>query len=224
MWNDSIIETFRCAHGTVLDLDHLGLGRHPIETTTQRRKATDAVIAAIKYRPTGARLETGEAIREAADVALPNDLMMSTDQIRTLHRAGMTIGGHTRSHPILARLPDDEARAEIAEGRQALADIVGEPISLFAYPNGRPGTDYDARHVRIVREAGFKAAVTTSWGAARRDSDRFQLPRFTPWDRSTGRFILRLAHNARRSGTVVPATSADGRTMPVERAAPPELT
>jgi len=213
MWNDSIIETFRRARGPSLDLDHLSMGRHPIGTTKERRKAIDAVIAEIKYRPTNARLEIVEAIREAADVSLPDDLMMSTEQVRALHRAGMTIGGHTRSHPILARLADDEARAEIADGRRTLADIVGEPIALFAYPNGLPRTDYDARHVRIVREAGFKAAVTTSWGAARRDSDRFQLPRFTPWDRSAGRFLLRLAHNARRSGTVVPAASADSATM-----------
>jgi len=224
MWNDSIIETFRRASGNLLDLDHLNLGRHPIATTKERRTATDAVIAEIKYRPTDARLDIVDAIREAARASLPDDLMMSTEQVRLLHRAGMTIGGHTCSHPILTRVPDDQARAEIVEGGRILANIVGEPIALFAYPNGRPGADYDARHVRIVREAGFKAAVTTSWGAARRDSDRFQLPRFTPWDRSSGRFLLRLAHNARRRGEVVPNASAAGSPIALDRAIPPELT
>jgi peptidoglycan/xylan/chitin deacetylase (PgdA/CDA1 family) len=219
MWNDSIIETFRAARGDVLDLDRLGLGRHPIGTMGQRRTAIDAVIAKVKYRPIGARLEMVEAIREAAAVSLPDDLMMSTDQVYTLHRAGMTIGGHTCGHPILASVPDHEARVEIVEGRRTLADIVGEPISLFAYPNGRPGTDYDARHVRIVREAGFTAAVTTSWGAARRDGDRFQLPRFTPWDRSAARFLLRLAHNARRDGTILPAAGTDARATTPQRKA-----
>ena len=39
---------------------------------------------------------------------------------------------------------------------------------------------------------GFAAAVSTAQGAASRSSDVFQLPRFTPWDRSPRRFGLRL--------------------------------
>ena len=215
MWNDSIIEAFRRVRGEMLDLEPLGLGRHPTASPGQRRAAIDAVIAKVKYRPIGARLEAAEAIRAAADVALPDDLMMTTDQVRALNRAGMSIGGHTCSHPILTRLPDHEARTEIVEGRRILTDIAGEPISLFAYPNGRPGDDYDARHVRLVREAGFAAAFTTSWGAARRGSDLFQLPRFTPWDRSSARFLLRLAHNARRAGTIASDAGAEvGATAP----------
>jgi peptidoglycan/xylan/chitin deacetylase (PgdA/CDA1 family) len=204
MWNDSIIETFRRAPGDVLDLVHLGLGRHPIGTIPQRRTAIDAVIAQVKYRSAKARSEVVEALRASAAVSLPTNLMMSSDQVRALHRSGMSIGGHTRSHPILASLSEEEAREEIIVGRQVLADIIGEPVALFAYPNGRPGADYDGRHARLVRDAGFAAAVTTSWGAARRGSDIFQLPRFTPWDRSPGRFILRLVRNAMQGGISVP--------------------
>ena len=36
-------------------------------------------------------------------------------------------------------------------------------MTLFAYPNGRPNDDYHAEHVRMVKEAGFDAAVSTSW-------------------------------------------------------------
>ena len=35
-----------------------------------------------------------------------------------------------------------------------------------------------------VRALGFDAAVSTAWGAADARADRFQLPRFTPWDRA----------------------------------------
>ena len=63
----------------------------------------------------------------------------------------------------------------------------------FAYPNGRPGRDYDEGHARIVEEAGFESAVSTRWSCASGRADRFQLPRVTFWDRSPARFWLRLA-------------------------------
>jgi hypothetical protein len=76
--------------------------------------------------------------------------------------------------------------------------MIGAPVTLFAYPNGRPDDDYTARTAALVRSAGFEAAVTTAWGAARRDSDPYQLPRFTPWDRTGLRFMVRMALNLRR--------------------------
>jgi 2-methylisocitrate lyase-like PEP mutase family enzyme len=72
---------------------------------------------------------------------------------------------------------------------------LGRRIDLFAYPNGRPGRDYAPEHAKLVRELGFKAAVSTSWGAARSGHDLYQLPRFTPWDKTPLRFVLRLFRN-----------------------------
>jgi len=45
--------------------------------------------------------------------------------------------------------------------------------------------------------------VTTSWGAARRNSDVFQLPRFTPWDLHPLKFSARLLLNTRRSAVEI---------------------
>jgi peptidoglycan/xylan/chitin deacetylase (PgdA/CDA1 family) len=108
----------------------------------------------------------------------------------------MQIGAHTVSHPILAKLDNRQAADEIARSRDGLQALLGERVSLFAYPNGKPGTDYLPHvHPGIVRELGFDAAVSTRWAAARRGDDVFQIPRFTPWDRSRGRFGLRLVRN-----------------------------
>jgi len=96
-------------------------------------------------------------------------------------------------------LDDRQARAEIVGGKHCLEEITGAPVTLFAYPNGKPGRDYGPRDVELVRQAGFAAAVSTSVGAANRASDLFQLPRFTPWDRSPRLFGLRLLANCMRS-------------------------
>ena len=125
--------------------------------------------------------------------------MMSSDQVRRLHAAGMTIGGHTVSHPILSRLDAARARREIGEGKAQLEAITGERIEVFAYPSGRPVRDYAAEHVDMVRACGFRSAVSTAWGVASGGSDPWQLPRFTPWDRGRSRYGLRLAHNLLRT-------------------------
>jgi hypothetical protein len=65
-------------------------------------------------------------------------------------------------------------------------------VSAFAYPNGRLGDDYEARHAEIARRVGFEFAVSTNAGTARSDSDPFQLPRFGPWAESNWRFAARL--------------------------------
>jgi hypothetical protein len=70
---------------------------------------------------------------------------------------------------------------------------------LFAYPNGKPGIDYQARHVGMVERAGFTAAVSTAMGSPTRRMDRFQIPRFTPWSPDPGRFALQLAQNFLRT-------------------------
>ncbi|TFW19398.1 polysaccharide deacetylase family protein [Duganella callida] len=195
MWNDSVIELIRRAPAGTLDASSLGLGVHRFDTPAQRVDAIMSLLGQLKYLPMAQRLEQVERLSGLLAVPLPTDLMMRDEQVRQLHRAGMAIGGHTVHHPILARLEPPQARAEIAEGKAALERLTGAPVSLFAYPNGGPGTDYGPEHVAMVRELGFEAAVSTSTGAAGDQPDLYQLPRFTPWDRSRLRYTLRLARN-----------------------------
>jgi peptidoglycan/xylan/chitin deacetylase (PgdA/CDA1 family) len=201
MWNDGVIECVRHATGSELDLSACGLGRFPIGSVALKSTTIGAILARIKYLPPEQRQAVVARICQSASDAAhtthaePHCLMMSTGQVRALHRAGMEIGAHTVSHPILAMMPEHAARAEINNSKCQLESIVNTPVRLFAYPNGKPGQDYGASHVDIVQDLGFDAAVATHWGAARHDSDPFQLPRFTPWDRGRLRFLLRLRQN-----------------------------
>ena len=63
---------------------------------------------------------------------------MQPAQLRSRHAMGKELGGHTVTHPILAKLEAREAQAEIARGKQQIEDIVGAPVDVFAYPNGVP--------------------------------------------------------------------------------------
>ena len=197
MWNDTVIESVRACRTPWLDLGAVGLGRFAMDGIESRRKAIGQLLPAIKYMAPVQREATVAAMHEACGERLPDDLMMRSEQVLALRRAGMQIGAHTRSHPILARLGDDLAADEIKDSKRDLEALLCEPVTLFAYPNGKPAVDYGASHARMVQAAGFTAAVSTAPGAASARSDRFQLPRFAPWDRGRTRYGLRMLANLR---------------------------
>jgi len=193
MWNDTVIECIRRSRMQQLDLGRYGL--FPVAALEEKRRAIDGVIRQIKYLPSAERREATDQIVQSTGVQPPDDLMMTSAQVKAMRHAGMQIGAHTRSHPILARLDDGQARAEIKGSKDFLESLLGERVGLFAYPNGRQVEDYSAASVNLVRELGFDAAVSTTWGAARSGADLFQIPRFTPWDKGQFRFGARLLRN-----------------------------
>jgi peptidoglycan/xylan/chitin deacetylase (PgdA/CDA1 family) len=203
MWNDTLTEALRRAPGAELDLRGLGLAgidAMPVASGTQRLQSLQRLIGAAKYLPAVQRQQLVDGVAARAKVQLPKDLMLRSDQVLAMRRAGMRIGAHTRSHPILASLPDEQAEQELRGSREDLEALLGEPVRVLAYPNGKPDVDYSARSVAIARQAGFEVAVSTAWGSAGTDVDPLQVPRFTPWDRDRMRFGLRLLGNLRREG------------------------
>ena len=206
MWNDSVIEAVRAHRGKALDLSDAGLGSFAVESDGQRRTAIETLLGRIKYLEPLKRVETVERIVAIVEGDLPDDLMMRSGQVLELRNAGMQVGAHTCSHPILKIAADDDARAEITRSKIALESLLGESVSLFAYPNGKPDVDYSATHVAMVREAGFVAAVSTAPGIAMQSADVHQLPRFTPWDRTRSRFGMRMLANLRVSSPRVAAS------------------
>ena len=195
MWNDTVLESIRRFEGKRLDLTDLGLSVHSTATIPERRRAIEMLLPRIKSLPSKERSETAQAIAQRADVVLPEDLMLTSAQVRDMHAQGMEIGAHTVSHPILAKLPDAEARREIAESRTCLEALLKTRVDLFAYPNGKPGDDYCGVHADMTRELGFRAAFSTMPGTVRRDGDRYQLPRFTPWGRTPARRAVQFLRN-----------------------------
>lgn len=201
LWNDLVEEALRRTSLSSLDLRSLGepgLQQFATNTIGQRRAAIHSINCALKYRGLERRQALANLVAQRAGVSPSSRLMLSSEQVRGLCRAGMQIGSHTVSHPILAGLPASEVRREVFQSKQVLETLVGAPVELFAYPNGRWGVDFDAQAVDIVREAGFKAAFTTEWGSAGAETDPYTIPRFMPWDRTRLRFGLRMAANLRR--------------------------
>lgn len=90
------------------------------------------------------------------------------------------VGAHTVTHPFLSTLTAAAQQQEIQRSKDCLEEIVGHPVSSFAYPHG----NYTAETVAVVRAARFACACSTVADTVWQRSDRFQLPRIEvqDWD------------------------------------------
>ena len=89
----------------------------------------------------------------------------SWDELSELANAGWEVGSHTRTHPHLPELDDEELRSELSESRAECEDELGLPCDTLAYPYG----DVDERVVTAARAAGYRhaAALPGRWHGPR---------------------------------------------------------
>ena len=90
---------------------------------------------------------------------------MGLTQLRELVHSGMNVGGHSRSHPDLRKLPAEKASEEIRGCREDLEQKLGVCIRLFAYPGGA----FNRQVARLTEEAGYIAACSVL-GPCRNDT------------------------------------------------------
>lgn len=193
MWNDDIIEAVRRLGAEDAAWESFGLGSHKLTTPADRLQCLADVLPRLKYFPHQDRAQVARTIARQAGVAEQTEVMMDQHGVASLIAAGMEVGAHTHTHPILSQIGADEVRAEIVHGRKELETMTGCPVRLLAYPNGNTRRDLGQRDADIVRELGFICAVTTDAGIAKQATNPYLVPRFTPWDRTQGRFAMRCA-------------------------------
>lgn|GEM_PF-409493 len=104
---------------------------------------------------------------------------------------------HGTYHRRLTALGEAEARAEIAGSKAEIEQALGTPVTAYCYASGVAGP----REHRLVREAGYRAALTSTPGIEAGGGDPFQLPRLmVSWSDDDRRFALRLSGALGESG------------------------
>ena len=97
--------------------------------------------------------------------------VLTADQIREMHAAGVDIASHSLRHADLTTLGYEACVRDLVESREILEDLLGSPVRTLAYPSGRH--DDDVR--RATRDAGFEAAFTLP--EQFEETGRFAIPR-----------------------------------------------
>jgi peptidoglycan/xylan/chitin deacetylase (PgdA/CDA1 family) len=104
---------------------------------------------------------------------------LSWNMIETMHRGGMTIGSHTKSHLLLTSETAETAARELIESKQVLEARLNRSIQHFAYPDGR----FNPAVVQAVHRAGYRFGYSICHS---RDRKRplLTIPRKVLWERS----------------------------------------
>ncbi len=102
--------------------------------------------------------------------------LLTQSELQQLAAAGMTIGAHTLTHPILSQLPPELAWTEIADSRSRLEAALGKKIWAFAYPFG-DSASVTPRVVAMTKEAGFDAAFMNMGGGLGSRLPHYAIPR-----------------------------------------------
>lgn len=149
----------------------------PCVTGAQRRAAIRTLARLFKSNTIPVREALREQLRRQSGGAPGRSPMLTWDELREMHRLGMTIGAHTVTHPNLPSAGAGDAWREIAGSKARLEREIDAPVTMFSYPNGGAERYMTPEIAGLVRTAGFEAA-TTSWnGFAGPASDPFALER-----------------------------------------------
>lgn len=149
-------------------------GSLPLGTPQERAQAFKRLDAYLKALPHDEALEVAARTVRELDSTAPVPRVLGWDALRALAAESVTLGAHTRTHPLLTRVDAARAREEIAGSLSDLRREIGDVPPVFAYPAGA----YDSKVVALAREAGVRLAFTTVKGANDlREADPLRLRR-----------------------------------------------
>jgi len=183
LWHDRVFDAFRFATVKHARISDSSLPKLSLQSPATRIQSLQLVLDRAKSLYGDSRRNFLEDIADKLRPRPPiggDERMLTWEQIREMHKAGMEIGSHTVTHPVLARISREEMKRELSDSRDKLCEELGSSVLSFAYPNGK-SSDYNDEVKALVKECGYSCAVTTRAGFNEVFADLFELRRGQPW-------------------------------------------
>lgn len=141
------------------------LKQYPGLINLQKKNPYEGINALIEKSKDLTREELDEFIRDLSwelNLQLPSKRsILNWEEVEEMSHHQISFGSHSCSHRILTKLSESEARHEIEGSFEILQLKKINWVPIFAYPNG----NYTDVIQNKVQTTGFKAAVTTQYGA-----------------------------------------------------------
>ncbi|MCJ7443531.1 MAG: polysaccharide deacetylase family protein [Methanotrichaceae archaeon] len=155
-------------------------GMISLESVKERSEFCFTLTEKLKGYPNNKKFDLIEDIGRSLDVKVPSDIgkkiYLSWSEIIEMNSDGFEMGSHTISHPILTKIALKDADYEIANSKRDIEHKIKANVVSFSYPNGLPG-DYNAEIINLLKENGFKCAVTSTLQEPQFEGGLFELAR-----------------------------------------------
>ncbi|MDP1713479.1 MAG: polysaccharide deacetylase family protein [Anaerolineales bacterium] len=133
----------------------------------ERRNVNKAWVESMKNLADSEKQKWINTLPAKLGVSIPKNyfrnLMLSWHQVREMSNNRIEFGSHTINHPILSKIPVDQAYIEINESKVKIETELGQKVRGFAYPNGSKN-DINSEIEQLVHQAGYRAAFTLQNG------------------------------------------------------------
>lgn len=196
LWHDRVFAAFRASEVPALHGWGNNKGFYPLHSAAEKSATLDQCLKILWSLDDEVRsVWTDELIARLSvgEQQVDHQLMLSWNDVREMSGENIEFGAHTVSHPILSKVSARRARDEIVNSKQLIESNLKLAVRHFAYPVGR-AVDFSPEIKDLLREAGFRSAVTTISGVNGSDRDVFELRRATPWDQNIDLFAFRLSY------------------------------
>jgi peptidoglycan/xylan/chitin deacetylase (PgdA/CDA1 family) len=158
-WWDKLYHAFSST--TQRELVDTPLGALSLANPNERRRGLRTLQGYAKTMGTAEAQKMVDSIcRQLVGKSICTSSVLSWDQLRALSKEGVTIGSHSRTHPLLDKLSAGEIRDEVRGSQMDLKREIGSSLPIFCYPNG----DYNRTVVAIVKKEGIVLGFTTIAG------------------------------------------------------------
>ncbi|WP_054710031.1 polysaccharide deacetylase family protein [Bacillus sp. JCM 19041] len=148
--------------------------------TVEPIKGTDAdpevVLLTIDDAPDKYGVEMAKTLKEleAPAIFFVNAHFINTEEkaeeLREIHDMGFEIGNHTKTHPNLSEISEEQQREEIVELNDMIEEIIGERPRFFRAPHG-VNTDYSRSVVKDEGMTNMNWTYGYDWEAEYKEKD-----------------------------------------------------
>jgi peptidoglycan/xylan/chitin deacetylase (PgdA/CDA1 family) len=177
-WYDRIFLALRNAPGDAFDVQLDTLHQFPLRSAQDRIQAAWQIVCYLRSVPDDRRRAWCASFEKSVSSpqAELEERMLTWDQVREMHKQGISFGAHTMSHPAVSQLERSAFEREFLTSRKLLETGLDASMPDFAYPFGKPSDQSPAVEEFLARN-GYRSAVTTVDGYNTPDTSSFKLRR-----------------------------------------------
>ena len=98
---------------------------------------------------------------------------LTEQQLKEMSDNGISIQGHTATHPYMDKLTYEKQYEELANSKATLEAITNKKVEFLAYPYGK----YNNNTIKALKAIGYKMAFKMSGGFTKLSFPQYELPR-----------------------------------------------